>query len=46
MNHKTLIRKMTARIALVLLLCLSLAHVEVYGQDQVVIAGDIQIEEV
>jgi len=41
-----LITKLNARIALLFLLCLSLAQAEVYGQDQVVIAGDIQIKEV
>jgi predicted acyl esterase len=46
MTRQTLIRRMSARIALVLLLCLSLAQVEVYGDDQVVIAGEIQIKEV
>jgi predicted acyl esterase len=43
---QTLIRKLNARIALVLLLWLSLIQVGAYGQDQAVIAGDIRIKEV
>jgi hypothetical protein len=45
--HKQIpIRKINTRAALVLLLGLFFIHGQVIGQDQVVVAGNIQIKEV
>ncbi len=46
MRNQTSIRKTSTRTALVLLLSLFFIQDQVIGQDQVVIAGNIQIKEV